>query len=46
MAEAECPVCGNTEFETKDLSPQRDFAVYIVYCTECGHIVGCTGGKY
>jgi len=42
-----CPECGGNSFDQKDLNEVcfdkrvgKDF-VYIVYCDDCGHIIGC-----
>ena len=44
--EPKCPKCGSREFEAKRVRNSPDPGlpdIYIVYCSKCGHIVGCAG---
>ena len=46
MKEAQCPKCEGTEFQAKTVKHDKGTNlthVYVVYCTECGHIVGTAG---
>jgi len=39
-----CPECNAKEFSYDRIHRAgSDIFIYIVYCTECGHIVGCAG---
>ena len=36
MTEPKCPECGGNNFRKKYFD-----GIYIVYCDNCGHIIGC-----
>jgi hypothetical protein len=40
MAEPTCPECKGHDFDSKQINA-RDDSISLVYCTNCGHIVGC-----
>ena len=42
-----CPKCGNDHFSTRQLlvAVSGNLKVYVVYCSECGAVVGAFSDK-
>ena len=45
MACPVCPKCGNDHFSTQQLMIPVSVKVYVVYCSECGSVVGTFSDK-
>jgi uncharacterized Zn finger protein len=46
MKEAQCPKCNSNEIIAKNIKKEggaEQDCIYVVYCTNCGHIIGTAG---
>ncbi len=42
MSKPKCPKCEKNEFGYEFMQGETNDCIYILFCKDCGHVVGCT----